>query len=367
MTLSHDYDMSVFVLQGGGALGSYQMGVLEGLLEKGCQPDWMIGTSIGAINAAIVAGNLPENRISKLKEFWQTISTPSLMGMMHCDNPHTRRWQNFLSGIWTMNFGQAGFFTPQFVNPWQLFFKGTPDNLSFYKTDELKKTLNKVIDFNILNEKKVRLTLCAVCVEDGRMVCFDNAHITLTADHIMASGALPPGFPAIKIEGKHYWDGGVSSNTPFQIILKEKIPQKIMCFMVNLFPNEEELPANLLEVIKRHKDVQYASRYHQVLQAFCEIHSLQHKIQKVYEKYGKDSPSKELQALCDYGHPSALNIIRFQYKNKPYDLFSKDYEFSAQSLEEHYVSGFQDVKTALENPSWLDLIDDGVGVVLHEF
>ncbi len=367
MATSHAYDLSVFVLQGGGALGAYQLGVLEGLLQQGSKADWLIGTSIGAINAAIVAGNLPENRIPKLKEFWQTIATPEWSYPMSFHNEHLRRWQNFLSGQWTMFFGQQGFFAPQFFNPCQLFLKGTPDTLSFYDTKPLIATLEKVIDFNILNEKTTRLTLCAVCVEDGEMICFDNTRQIIEPKHIMASGALAPGFPAIKIDGKHYWDGGISSNTPFKIVLKEKIPQKIMCYMVNLFPNEDELPANLLGVMKRKKDIQYASRYHQVLHAFCEIHRLQHKIQKVYERYNKESPSKELSALCDLGHPSALNIVRFQYKNKPYDLFSKDFDFSAQSLKEHYQFGLNDAQTAINNPSWLDLIDDDAGVVLHEF
>ncbi|MGD9592213.1 MAG: patatin-like phospholipase family protein, partial [Candidatus Berkiella sp.] len=152
MTLTHGYDLSVFVLQGGGALGSYQLGVLEGLLEQGCQPDWIIGTSIGAINAAIIAGNHPENRIQKLKQFWQTISTPSFLGMVHCQNNHLRRWQNFLSGQWSMCFGQPGFFAPRFFNPWQLFFKGSPDKLSFYDTKALEETLQSVIDFDFLNE-----------------------------------------------------------------------------------------------------------------------------------------------------------------------------------------------------------------------
>ncbi len=370
MTTPHDYDMSVFVLQGGGALGAYQMGILEGLLSHGCAPDWMIGTSIGAINSAIIAGNLPENRMPKLKEFWQTIATPTLSFLPVTpfnDIVALRRWQNFISGQWTILFGQRGFFAPCFANPIQLFYKDTPDKLGFYDTAALKRTIERVVDFNILNEKKVRLTLLAVNIENGEICQFDNTKHTIEPKHIMASGALPPGFPAVEIEGKYYWDGGVSSNTPFEIVLNEKLPQKIMCFMVNLFPNFEQMPNSLLDVFKRQKDIQYASRYHQVLHALCEAHRKQYAIHKVYSKYKDKNPSKELEALCEFGHPSSLNIVRFQYKDKPYDLFSKDFDFSSQSLIDHYQSGLVDVDQALRTPTWLEVIDDAVGLVLHEF
>lgn len=365
MSLSHDYDMSVFVLQGGGALGSYQVGVMEGLSNRGCKPDWIIGTSIGAINAAIIAGNKPEDRINKLKEFWKIIETPAI-SFPTLPYTHIRKLQNFWSSYWTMCFGQPGFFTPSMMNAFQQ-FERTPDKIGFYDTAQLRLTLESVIDFDIINQQTTRLSLCAVCIEDGQMVYFDNTRQTIDASHVMASGALPPGFPAIKIDDKHYWDGGVSSNTPFQLVLNEKIPQKIMCFMVNLFPNEENLPLTMLDVMKRRKDIQYASRYHQVLHAFCEIHRLQHKIHKVCEIHKPEQRSKELDELCQFAHPSALNIIRFQYKDKPYDLCSTDFEFSNKSLQEHYQAGIEDVAAALITPTWLELIADDAGIVLHEF
>ncbi len=366
MLKPHDYDLSVYLLQGGGALGSYQMGVLEGLLNHGCAPNWIVGTSIGAINAAIVAGNHPENRVDKLKEFWRTISTPAYFPIQQYETDQMRKWHNFWSAQYTLLFGQRDFFTPNVINPW--FIKdSSPDKISFYDTKELIKTLEKVVDFDLINQQHIRLTLSSVCVEEGELVYFDNTRQKIEPMHVMASGALPPGFPAVKIEDKHYWDGGVNSNTPFSVVLDEKLSQKIICFLVNLFPNKACQTTTMLEVLKRKKDIHFSSRHQQLLQSLCEIHTLQHKIHTVLEQYEGTHLSKELIELSYLGHPSALNFVHFQYKDNDYDLVSKDYEFSYQSIQDHYQSGLSDVQKALLKPSWLDLIDDDSGVKLHEF
>lgn len=376
MSKVHSYDLSVYLLQGGGALGSYQMGVIEGLLDGGCTPDWIVGTSIGAINAAIVAGNAPENRIAKLHEFWQTVTLPSMHTLSELiqssypfcafANSNIRKLKNFWSALGTLHFGQPHFFEPRTLNPWFAELS-TPDQISFYDTSQLKRTLEKIIDFDYLNQQHVRLSLSAVCLEDGELVCFDNTKQIIEPSHIMASGALPPGFAAVEIDGKHYWDGGINSNTPLSIVLEERIPQKVMCFLVNLFPNQQALPTSILEVLKRRKNLQYASQHHAALHSVCEIQRLQSAIHNICEKYKGKETSPLLKELSKLGHPSALNLVRFQYKDHPYDLFSKDYEFSHQSMKEDYESGLHDVKKALLNRSWLDLISDDAGVVFHEF
>lgn len=363
----HSYDQTVYLLQGGGALGSYQVGVCQALLEHECMPDWLVGTSIGAINASIIAGNKPKDRIDKLNEFWNTITSPLLLPHVPTDNYLFGEWKKFWSAQWTLWFGQPGFFKPRLMNPW--FISSTPDNISFYDTTELRQTLENVIDFDLINEKKIRLTLGAVNARTGLSVRFDNIRHNIGPEHVMASCALPPGFPAIKIDNEYYWDGGISSNTPFSVVLEEKIPKKLLCFIINLFSYREHIPSTLMGIIKSKKELEYASRHREILHYFLELHYLQNIIHSTAKLITNNTDlNNAVKKITDIGHPTSLNIVRFHYLDKPSDLWSKDYNFNWQALNEHRQAGYVDALNALKKPIWLDQpVDEINGAIIHEF
>ncbi len=354
------YDCVIYLLQGGGALGAYQVGVCESLMRNHYAPDWLIGTSIGGINAAIIAGNEPSQRIEKLKAFWQKISTPSLPNNF-TDNRRLHKWQNFLASESAILYGQPGFFKLRVNSPFISVGDG-PDNISFYDTSELRTTLEEFVDFNLINQQKVRLTLSAVCVENGLLVNFDNTEQEIGPEHIMAASALPPGFPAIKIKDKHYWDGGISCNTPLKIIFEEKVPRKLLCFMVDLFSREEDQPTTMMEVLKRRKDLEYASQYQEILKYFFEMHRLRH----IIHEMTKDKTDLDFEDVT-IGHPCALNIIRFHYRDSDADLWTKDFEFSQNSIRQRLLAGINDVKKLFDDPLPLEVIADDSGFTLHDF
>lgn len=352
--INHQYHQVIFMLQGGGALGAYQVGVCQGLMERGCTPNWVVGTSIGGINAAIIAGNKPEHRVSKLKKFWDTISLPFPDLFPGEDNEQLLTWQNIMNSEWGATFGVNGFFTPRV--PPQFIFDDTPDKISFYDTGELRNTLNKLVDFDLINSKQVRLTLSATDLADGSLHNFDNTKQEITVDHIMASAALPPGFPAIKINDKYYWDGGICTNTPLAVVLDEHTADNLLCFTVNLFANREQLPNNMFNVLKRKKDIEFMSRYRSVLELFCELQRQQQELNKLRKQNGQE---------IDIRHPPVLNVVHFQYADTPSDLWSKDFEFSKKSIQDRMELGELHVKKAFETRGWLDLITEGVH--LHRF
>jgi NTE family protein len=283
---------------------------------------------------------------------------------MSTDDKTQRMLQNIWISQCILFYGLPGFFKPRMMNPWFL-FNSTPDKLSFYDTDELRDTLSKIINFDILNEGKTRITLGAVCVETGDSIDFDNTRMEIKLDHVMASCALPPGFPAVRIGDKTFWDGGVSSNTPISIILKEKLPHKILCFMINLFQHQEEDPTNMLEVLKRRRDIEYSSRHHEVLRYFHEKHRLELALFKLKEEEEKNHPNETLDKALKNEYPSALNIIRFHYRDEPFEILTKDFVFSRDAIRDHYEAGYRDFQKALTNREWFNVIDDYT-VILNE-
>ncbi|WP_308418181.1 patatin-like phospholipase family protein [Chitinimonas sp. BJB300] len=263
------HDQTVHVLQGGGALGAYQAGVYEALACTCYRPDWVAGVSIGAINAALIAGNPPERRIERLSEFWHLVSN----GMGLPNNPsETYPWLKLLSkqhrsrsafnqfsASWSALLGIPGFYKPRFPPAW-LQFNGAPSVLSIYDTAPLRTTLEDLIDFDLINSKKVRLSVGAVNVVTGNSEYFDNFARTIGPEHIMASGALPPAFAPVEIDGNVYWDGGIVSNTPLQYVLDTHRKTSLLVFQVDLFNARGALPINLAEVQQRQKDILYSSR-----------------------------------------------------------------------------------------------------------
>ena len=205
------YDNKVgLVLQGGGALGSYQGGVYEALAVSEYLPDWVAGISIGAINAAVIAGNAPEHRVQRLRTFWEEITAPTSLWHSALDGPIVE-WQQWAGALTALMFGQPGFFEPRKPQDWF----SSNQSVSYYKTSALKSTLERLIDFDRINHtKEMRLSVGAVNVRTGHFDYFDSEKITIRPEHIMASGAIPPGFPPIEIDGEQYWDGGLFSNTP---------------------------------------------------------------------------------------------------------------------------------------------------------
>lgn len=358
------YDHVIFLMQGGGALGAYQVGVCDALIEQDIHPTWLVGTSIGGINAAIIAGNKPEHRIAKLKEFWHEISMPTPGFNFEHASDEYRLWQNRLSSEWSLWFGVPSFFKPRFPPE----FLETPlpiVDLSFYDTSELRNTLLKYVDFDLINSKQVRLSLSAVRLSDGALVHFDNTRDIIKPEHIMASAALPPGFPAIEIDGVDYWDGGLYSNTPLEVIVDEKIFGKILCVVINLFPNEAETPKTMLELLKRKKDLEYASRHTTVIHYFCELQKLHHHLNTLYNMIENKEKYPKLAEICAELHPPNVNVARFHYKGLAYDTWGKDFEFSSKTLKERFYLGYNDVKKALADTSWLHL--DSKGFAIHNF
>jgi len=329
------YDKIVFLLQGGGALGSFQVGVCQALLENGLQPDWVVGTSIGGINSAIIAGNKPEHQVAKLHEFWDAISYP-LPNFIGFQDTLTVEIQNFIHAQLIATFGLPNFFRPRFFNPFVT--DTTPDKISLYDTSELRSTLEKVIDFDLINQKKIRLTLGSIQIRGGKAVYFDNFHQTIAPEHVMASGALPPGFPAIKIDDEYYWDGGLSSNTPGIVLLKENIPE-----------------------------FEFASRHEQVFHYFCELHFLKNAIDKLTKNTTRTPEiEKILNKIKQIGHPTALDIVRFHYHDLGTNLWSKDYNFSRSAIQEHLKAGYANGKKALKDTSWMKPIEGTIGGMIHD-
>lgn len=355
-----------YVFQGGGALGAYQVGVYKALSQNHYQPDWVIGTSIGAINASIIAGNLPSERIQKLEKFWNMISRSVIPGF----SPHddcSRQWYNWVSAQTTLCIGQPALFTPRITNP---FFErnGSPDTISFYVTDPLRRTLESLIDFDLLNSGKVRVTLGAVEVEQGKGVFFDTKTHRIGPEHILASCALPPGFPAVKIEDEYYWDGGVLSNTPVQALIHDNTHENTICFMANLFDSFGLVPQSLDDVYKRYKDILYSSRDRMQLQAFTENVHLRTELQYLYEKLPEEvKKDPKIKYIHDYNCSSiSMHFVRFLYTAPPTELSSKDFEFSTLSMHERMQVGYQDGLTAVETSPWKSAVVSDVGVAVHE-
>jgi len=352
------------VLQGGGALGAYQVGAFQALDEAGYMPEWFAGTSIGAINAAIMAGNAPPSRLAKLEEFWATIcrSMPLAAPMPELG----RRIFNAWSAWQTMALGQPGFFSWHSLSPW-LAQPGTHAAISFYDTRELRRTLERVVDLDRINQREVRLSLGAVEIESGRQVYFDSHRQKIGYEHIMASGALPPAFPPVEVDGAWYWDGGIVSNTPLDVIIDQLPRRSSLCFMVDLFDSMGPRPQVMEDVEARRKDIMYASRSDRSIEAHRAMHNLRRAIMALWDRLPPEAQKDpHLNELGDLGCVTTMHIVRLVHRSEPGELASKDYEFSADSVREHRAAGYRDALAVLQNPTWLEPVPPDVGVVVHE-
>jgi NTE family protein len=351
------------VLQGGGALGAYQAGVYATLAEGGYEPDWIAGISIGAINGAIVAGNPPERRVERLRAFWEMI-TDGIPAKPVLDGDVARGFFNDWSALASIASGVNGFFRPRvpavWMQPW-----GTDGALSFYDTAPLKATLEQLIDFDLMNSGHPRLSVGAANIRKGNSVYFDTRERRLGPEHIMASAALPPGFPPVDIDGEHYWDGGVVSNTPLQYLLDAHRDSDMLVFQVDLFSASGVLPRNLLDVYERHKDILYSSRTRLNTDAARAAQELRRAVEQLLEKLPaklKDDDTVRYIAR-ELASSASMSVVHLIYREKNYETQTKDYEFSRVSMEEHWLAGVNDTRRTLHHEKeWLRPPDDLAGV-----
>jgi NTE family protein len=350
MTLENE--MRVLVLQGGGALGAYQAGAYEALAAAGQEPEWVAGISIGAVNAALIAGNKPDDRVKRLRDFWEKVSS-GLQGSSFLPGHQGRSLFNETSSWLATLFGVPGFFTPRFPPP-ILAMPATDAALSFYDTAPLRATLAELIDFNQLNNDGMRVSVGAVNVESGNIQFFDTLKGKLNADHIMASGALPPGFPPVVIDGQSYWDGGLVSNTPLQYVIDEAHSEKNLCiFQVDLFPARGAIPKTILEASEREKEIRFSSRTRFNTTAAQNTQRLNKAAQRLTAKLPeslRDDPDAKI--LVENNCGTTVTVMHLINRPTELDSQSKDYEFSRLSVEEHWEAGRKDVEHSLAHPDW---------------
>lgn len=350
------------LLQGGGALGSYQAGVYQALHESGIEPNLVSGISIGAINAALIAGNQPSKRLSALQAFWDRVTSTPLPDALQSYTTSISNKSNLLHGfinqanaLGTIFNGASGFFTPRIIPPF--FAPSSSDNaLSFYDTSPLQATLNELVDFDLINSKQVRFSVGAVNVTSGNFEYFDNKSQKIDARHIMASGALPPGFPAVEIDGQHYWDGGVVSNTPLEWLLDSVERKDTLAFQIDLWSAKGDYPKDLTSQDMRLKDIRFSSRTRQGTDNFRHSQELRRAFARLLEHLPKDfnaADDPQLNELIKLADNKVYNIAHLIYRSKSYEGNSKDYEFSRTTMQEHWNSGYADAQLTLQNPDVL--------------
>ncbi len=358
-------DRVALVLQGGGALGAYQAGVYQAMHEAGLEPDWVSGVSIGAINAAIIAGNPPDRRLSQLRTFWEQITDRKIWPFTP-DGDVFRKARNATSCWLTMLNGQPGFFAPRFPNPW-LSFTGAQSATSYYDSSPLQETLRELVDFSLLNDRSVRFSVGAVNVLSGNFIYFDNADEQIEPAHVLASGALPPALPMIKIGTDHYWDGGIVSNTPLQHLLDQDDSLNTFVFQVDLFSAHGVLPRDIQDVLARHKDIMYSSRTRHNTDVFRRMHVWKTRLCQALAKIPPEQLSDEERALKEeLSHLPEISILHIIYQQKAYEGHAKDYEFSGTSMREHWQSGYEDTRRTLKHKKWLVMPPPGSGILVHD-
>ena len=360
----------VLVLQGGGALGSYQAGAFQALCRAGFEPEWIAGISIGAINAAIIAGNDPDKRVGRLKEFWEMVSSPVPWNPV-TSGDRARSLFNETSAALIATFGVPGFFAPR-IPPAPLWPPGSSQSQSYYDTAPLKKTLERLVDFDRINDLKTRLSVGAVGVASGNLKYFDNFEFRnlgkkIGPEHIMASGALPPGFPSVEIEGEHYWDGGIASNTPLDHVLGEETQRDLLIFQVDLFSARGDLPTSLLEAAEREKDIRYSSRTRTTTDKNKQVHNARKALRELIGKLPDDLKSDpSLEVLCNAAKENTVTVVHLIYKSKNYESSSKDYDFSHVAMVEHWNAGVRDVHLSMRHRDVLEQPQSGETMMAYD-
>lgn len=364
------FESVALLLQGGGALGAYQAGVYEKLFESEIHPTWVAGISIGAINSAIIAGNAVQDRVAKLRSFWEQVTSASNNTWSnYLDaitlNDTMRSWVNQMSAGQIMAKGAPGFFEPRYPPPYLVPGTGAT---SYYDTSALKSTLERLIDFDRINADEIRFSVGAVNVRTGNFAYFDNLTDEIRAEHIMASGALPPAFDAVEIDGEFYWDGGLVSNTPLDWVLSSHSRLDTLVLQVDLWSARGTLPRDLSEVAVRMKEVQFSSRTRAATDAFVKSHALRcafnELLKQMPSKLAKSEPARLLAAEAD---PALYNLVQLIYRSATYEGQSKDFEFSRRTMEEHWRAGYEDAALTLSHQEILTLPSAEQGIAVYDF
>jgi len=338
----------VLVLQGGGALGAYQAGVYQALHEAGIEPDWVIGTSIGAINGALIAGNTAEHRLDRLREFWKRVEHAS---------PY--------ASAAIMAYGIRAFFVPRLPAFGGVHAQVGLDRASYYSTAPLRETLAELVSLECLNAKHMRLTVGAVSVRTGAMRYFDSRERALGIDHVMASGALPPAFPAVRIDGEAYWDGGVYSNTPIEAVLDDNPRRDSVIFGVNVWQPSGAEPQSIWQAMGRQKDIQYASRADSHIARQKQIHRLRHVIRELTQHLSPEK-QRELKELSSWGCGTTMHVVRLLAPSLDSEDYLKDIDFTPAGIRTRWEAGFADTLRMIERAPWELEVDPMDGVVVHE-
>lgn len=355
------------VLQGGGALGAYQAGVYQALHENDLTPDWVIGTSIGAINAALIAGNPPETRIARLREFWDTVAHPDLFDLRQV--PDTLRpLATRLTTLDTVMRGAPGFFRPRPLNAFAIGLPVPPEEASFYSTEELHATLARLVDFDYLNGPSgMRMTVSAVKVTCGTLVNFDSQNRPIGPEHVMASGALPPGFAPVRVDGELYWDGGLYSNTPLEAVLNDEPRSNTLCMMVDLWHADGPEPRTLEEVQTREKDVTFASRSQRHIDAYLQQYRLRRAAHALYKRLPPALlTAQDRQMMAELGADTTIHIVRLAYAGRDWNMASKDVNFARGSVQWRWEQGYQDGLRGIALGQGCPFAETDAGIVVHD-
>lgn len=365
------FEQTVLLLQGGGALGAYQAGVYQALAAANLHPDWVAGISIGSINSAIIAGNPPERRVERLREFWEAVSMPPLgvpyLPSIKINDESAHRLLNQTRALGVLLFGAPHFFRPRFP-PSFLSQSGRADAVSYYDVTPLKATLERLVDFDLINAGTMRFSVGAVNVRTGNFAYFDNSTDRIGPAHVMASGSLPPGFPATEIDNEYYWDGGIVSNTPLQWVLDARPRLDTLAFQIDLWSAQGELPRDLTEAEVREKEIRFSSR----TRASTDQYKKMQKLRIAFEKLLKQLPDKlrglpEVKMLAAEADDKVCNIVHLIYHSKKFEGCAKDYEFSRRTMEEHWKAGHDDAVRALSHPEVFQCPNKLEGVRTFDF
>ena len=356
------HDQTVLVFQGGGALGAYQAGVYQALHEAGIEPDWIIGTSIGAINAGLIAGNRHADRLGALTEFWQRMAHKSVWSagaLWPQTSQSLSYWQTLAMGI-------PGFFAPNPMAFWGSRVVLGADSAGYYSTAPLEKTLTELVDFSRINRCKPRLTVGAAHVRSSRMTYFDGRDMEIGVKHIMASGALPPAFPAVRIEGELYWDGGILSNTPTEVIFDDNPRKSSLIFAVHMWNPDGAEPETMWEVMHRQKDIQYSSRVATHITRQLQTHRLRHVIRELVGRLPEAARHSEaVRELASYGCLTRMHVVRLLAPRLDNEDHTKDIDFSPSGIKKRWEAGYAHTRRAIEQAPWEGEFDPLDGIILH--
>ena len=368
------FERVALVLQGGGALGAYQAGVYQAIHEAHIDVHWLCGTSIGAINGALIAGNPPEKRVERLRDFWETVTAPPITipnlpwftDLPWNGNGHARSWTSKMSAFGTMIHGAPGFFTPRPFPPVNSAAE-RPDLVSYYDITPLKETLSRLVDFKLLNAEPMRFTALATNVRTGARACFDNREQTITEAHVMASSSLPPSFPATEIDGEYFWDGGVLSNSPMQHVVDNRGRHTALVFQVDLWDENGDVPLDIPSANLRAMEIHSASRINVSLDQYRNMQKFRHALRRFLDQLPEscqDDP--DVQFLSEKARVKVATIVQLKYQSNKFETAGKMFEFSRLSMEEHWEAGYNDTKVALGEPAVFELPDSEEGARIFD-